>query len=91
MSSGPQWILNNIKSLVDGKLFSFFNAFLARVKNKYKIVYSTMVVCSESNVLEVSNTDDIIKGFASQKERKFFFYLNNIFIFCIKKKQEINL
>jgi hypothetical protein len=29
-----------------------------------------MVLCSESNSLEVINTDDIIKGFASRKERK---------------------
>jgi hypothetical protein len=59
--------------------FSFFNSFflfffLARINNKYKLVYSFMVFCSENNVLEVINTDDIIKGFASQKERKNYLY-----------------
>jgi hypothetical protein len=33
-----------------------------------------MILCSENNVLEVINTDDIIKGFASQKERKIYLY-----------------
>jgi hypothetical protein len=33
-----------------------------------------MVLCSESNILEVINTDDIIKGFGSQKERKNYLY-----------------
>jgi hypothetical protein len=33
-----------------------------------------MVLCSESNVLEVINTDDVIKEFASQKERKSYLY-----------------
>jgi hypothetical protein len=33
-----------------------------------------MDLCSESNVLDVINTDDIIKGFASQKERKNYLY-----------------
>jgi hypothetical protein len=33
-----------------------------------------MVLCSESNVLEIINADDIIKGFASQKERKNYLY-----------------
>jgi hypothetical protein len=32
-----------------------------------------MVLCSESYVLEVINTNDIIKRFASQKERKKLF------------------
>jgi hypothetical protein len=49
-----------------------------------------MVLCSESNVLEVINTDDIIKGFlkfASQKKKKII-YINNIFIFCIEKNKK---
>jgi hypothetical protein len=29
-----------------------------------------MVLCSESNILEVIYTDDVIKRFASQKYRK---------------------
>jgi hypothetical protein len=33
-----------------------------------------MVLYSESNVLEIINTNDIIKGFASQKERKNYLY-----------------
>jgi hypothetical protein len=33
-----------------------------------------MVLCSESNVLKVIINDDIIKGFASQKERKKYLY-----------------
>jgi hypothetical protein len=33
-----------------------------------------MDLCSESNVLVLINTDDIIKGFASQKERKNYLY-----------------
>jgi hypothetical protein len=33
-----------------------------------------MVLCSESNVLELINTNDLIKGFASQKERKNYSY-----------------
>jgi hypothetical protein len=33
-----------------------------------------MVLCSEGYVLEVINTDDIIKGFASQRERKNYLY-----------------
>jgi hypothetical protein len=49
-----------------------------------------MILYSESNVLEIINNDDIIKGFASQKKEKII-YTNNIFIFCIKKKQEINV
>jgi len=49
---------------------------LACIKNKYRTSSSQenlnnfMVLCSESNVLEVINTDDIIKDFASQKARK---------------------
>jgi hypothetical protein len=46
-----------------------------------------MVLCSESNTLEVVNTDDIIKGFASPKKEKFF-YINNIYIFVLKKKKK---
>jgi hypothetical protein len=33
-----------------------------------------MVLCSKSNVLEVIITDDIIKGFSSQKEKKNYLY-----------------
>jgi hypothetical protein len=29
-----------------------------------------MVLCSESNVLEVINIDDIIKGFTPQKKKR---------------------
>jgi hypothetical protein len=75
---GPWWIIG----------FSvFLTLYLARIKNKYKIVYSFMVLRSEINVLEVINTDDIIKRFASQKEKKII-YINNIFIFCIKKSMK---
>jgi hypothetical protein len=33
-----------------------------------------MIFCSESNVLEVINTNDIIKGFTTRKERKNYLY-----------------
>jgi hypothetical protein len=33
-----------------------------------------MVLCLESNVLKVINTDDIMKGFVFQKERKNYLY-----------------
>lgn len=52
---------------------------LARIKNKYRTsssqenLNSFMVLCSESDVLEVINTDDIIKEFAAQKSRKKYF------------------
>jgi hypothetical protein len=49
---------------VDSGYFRFLTFYLARIKNKYKIVYSFMILCSESNVLEVINTNDIIKEFA---------------------------
>jgi hypothetical protein len=41
-----------------------------------------MVLCSESDVLEVNNTDDIIKGFASRKAGKNYIHKYN-FYFCI--------
>jgi hypothetical protein len=59
---------------VDNRFFRFLTLYLARIKNKYKIVNSFMVLYSKSYVLEVINTDDIIKEFASQKERKNYFY-----------------
>jgi len=33
-----------------------------------------MVLCTESDVLEVINTDDIIKEFVEQKSRKNYLY-----------------
>jgi hypothetical protein len=33
-----------------------------------------MVFCLKSKVIEVINTDDIIKGFAFQKQRKNYLY-----------------
>jgi hypothetical protein len=45
-----------------------------------------MVLCSESDVLEVIKTDDLIKGFAFQKQEKII-YTNNIFIFVFKKQR----
>jgi hypothetical protein len=74
MIPGPQRISNNSKSLVDSRFFRFLTLYLARIKNKYKILYSFMVLCSESNILEAINADDIIKGFTSQKERKNYLY-----------------
>jgi len=71
------------------KLFSK----LARIKNKYRTsssqenVNSFMVLYTESDVLEVINTHDIIKEFASQKSRKIF-YTNNIFISVFKKSMK---
>jgi hypothetical protein len=70
MGTGPQRISKNSRPLVDSRFFRLFNFFFSSYKNKYKIVYSFMDLCSESNVFDVINTDDIIKGFASQKERK---------------------
>jgi hypothetical protein len=60
MAPAPQRILNNSRSLVDSRFFHFFNSFLSCIENKYKIVYSFMVLCSEGNVLEVINTDNIV-------------------------------
>jgi hypothetical protein len=74
MISGPQRISNNSRPLVDSKFFRFLTFYLAHINNKFKIIYNFMVLCLESNVLEVVNTDDIIKGFASQYERKNYLY-----------------
>jgi hypothetical protein len=51
--------------------FVFFNSFSSY--KKYKIVQSLMILSSESNALDVINTDDTIKEFAPQKERKKLF------------------
>jgi hypothetical protein len=74
MAPSLQRISNNSRPLPDSRFFRFLTFFfLACIKNKYKIVYSFMVLCSESYVLEVINTDDIIKGFVSQEEKKKLF------------------
>jgi hypothetical protein len=47
MVPGHQRISNNSRPLVDSRFFRFLTIFLVRLKNKYKIVYSFMVLCSE--------------------------------------------
>jgi hypothetical protein len=53
MVSGSQRISNNGRLLMDSRFFRFLILFLTCIKNKYKIVYIFMVLCSESKVLEV--------------------------------------
>jgi hypothetical protein len=70
MAPGQQRISNNSGSLADCRFFPFFNSFFSiknqcRTSSSQENLNSFMVLCSESDVLEVINTDDLMKGFAS--------------------------
>ncbi|KAF0754343.1 zinc finger MYM-type protein 1-like, partial [Aphis craccivora] len=74
--------------------FSAERAFskLACKKNKYRKnsfqEYSNnfMVMCTESDVLEIINSQDVIKEFASQKSRNNYLSIQTTFLFLYFKK-----